>query len=148
MNIIFSVLFCKNSVGAIKNSGLILLLQIILLLELVLSLMQYQPQLVNKALFFVVLLCLFNLILVFYSKAHYFFAYNNAFFIGLWLLAAIFAIEQLLLVLVSPYFISARLIYMWALYFLFYSLLSYFWGIMMFINILNAFISKPLRQSS
>ncbi len=143
---ILSVLFCKSSVGAaIKNSGLLFLLQLILFLELFLSLMQYQPQLVNKALFFIVLFCLFNLILVFYSKAHYFFRYNNAFFISLWLLTAIFAIEQLLLMLISPYLMSAHIIYMWALYFLFYSLFTYIWGIMMFVNILKVFISKPLR---
>lgn len=145
IDIVLSVLFCKKSISTIKGGGLLLLLQSILFLELCLSLIYYQPQLLDKELFFMVLLILFNLILIFFSKARYFVAYNNAFFISLWLFTAIIAIEQLLLILISPYLMSEKIIYMWALYFLFYSLFAYIWGIMMFINILEVFISKPLK---
>lgn len=145
IDIILSVLFCKKSISTIKNNGLILLLQSILFLELCLTLIYYQPQLLDKELFFIVLLIIFNLILIFFSKTRDFVAYNNAFFISLWLFTATIAIEQLLLMLISPYLISEKIIYMWALYFLFYSLFTYIWGIMMFINILEVFISKPLK---
>lgn len=146
MDIILSVLFCRTSISNIKNSGLLLLQQFIWFLifcSLLLRLEPLQLQLINKEFLFIALLFLFNLILLFSSKTRYFFAYNNAFFISIWLFTIISAIGQLLLKLISPYLISDTIIYIWALYFLFYSLFVYVWGLMMFINVLNVFIVKP-----
>jgi hypothetical protein len=146
MHIISSVLFCRTSVSSIKNSGLLLLQQLTWFLIFYALLLRFAPlqlQLINKEILFIALLVLFNLILLFSSKIRYFFAYNNAFFISIWLFTIISALGQLLLKLVSPYLISDTIIYMWALYFLFYSLFVSVWGFMMFINVLNVFITKP-----
>ncbi|CDZ78482.1 hypothetical protein BN59_02792 [Legionella massiliensis] len=141
-NSILSVLFCRKNLSTI-DSGIILLLQLVLLIELRLFLLAHQQQLFDKVLIFIAFVILFNLILVFCSKARYFFAYNNAFFISLWIFTLIIALEQLLLMLISPYLISEKIISLWTIYFLFYSAFAFIWGIMMFFNILVFFISKP-----
>ncbi|KTC99224.1 hypothetical protein Lfee_1390 [Legionella feeleii] len=143
INWILSILFCRKILRS-SESGLFFLLQLILFLEFCVFLSHYLPFdiLYERLFLFIVLLILFNLILLACFKTHSFFSYNNSFLISLWIYTFIIVIEQLLLMLVSPYLVSEKVVYLWAVYFLIYSLFAYLWGFMMFINILTFFISK------
>lgn len=143
INWILSILFCRKILNS-SESGLLFLLQLILFLEFCVFLSDYRPFdiLYERLFLFIVFLIFFNLILLACFKTHYFFSYNNSFFISLWIYTLIIVLEQLLLMLISPYLISEKVVYIWAVYFLIYSLLAYLWGIIMFVNILVFFISK------
>lgn len=143
INWILSILFCRKIIRS-SESGLFFLLQLVLFLEFCVFLSHYPPFdiLYERLFLFIVLLIVFNLILLACLQTRYFFSYNNSFFISLWLYTFLIVLEQLLLMLVSPYLLSEKVVYLWAVYFLIYSLGAYLWGFMMFINILISFISR------
>ncbi|STX41434.1 Uncharacterised protein [Legionella donaldsonii] len=143
INWLLSILFCRKILRS-SESGLFFLLQLVLFLEFCVFLSHYLPFdiLYERLFLFIVLLILFNLILLACLKTQYFFSYNNSFLISLWIYTFIIVIEQLLLMLVSPYLVSEKVVYLWAVYFLIYSLFAYLWGFMMFINVFISFISK------
>ena len=145
VNWIGSILLCAKSVKS-SESKVFLLLQFVLFLDFFGILLRYQPQIVDRVLVFIGVLILLNFILMFRSKESYFFAYNNAFFISLWVFTIITILEQLLLLLISPLLLSKKIIHIWAIYFFCYSIFTYVWGIMMSVNVLSYFMHISKRS--